>query len=224
MRLLIVEDEATLRRLVADRLRVRGFMVDQAGSLAEAHAALDAAVYDVAIVDRGLPDGEGLSLLRALSKRGLPALIATARGETSDRIEGLDAGADDYIIKPFDIDELAARLRALLRRPGARHPPLLSIGPLSFDPARQDADLDGVSLALGRREAALLQMLMADSPKTVVRDRVEDRLYAFGEEVTPNALEAVVSRLRRKLAGAPLRIESRRGIGWRLVHMSGRHS
>lgn len=216
MRVLLVEDEQELRQLAMAGLRARGFIVDGAASLAAARDSLAAGDYDLAVVDRRLEDGEGLGLLAALRQRQVATVIASAMGETGDRIDGLDAGADDYVVKPYDLDELAARLRALLRRPGARRAPVIEVGPLRFDPAAQDAELAGQPLGLGRREAALLHMLMIESPRTLVRDRVEDRLYGFGEEVTPNAVEALVSRLRRRLAGSGVTIEARRGIGWRL--------
>lgn len=217
MHILLIEDETDLRVMAAEGLRRRGFVVDSAGSLATARDCLGVVRLDAAIVDRRLPDGEGLSLLPELARHGVPSLVATAYGDVEDRIAGLDAGADDYIVKPYDLDELAARLRALLRRPGQRVPPVLVHGLLRLDPASRQAWLGDAPLDLGRREFALLQLLMESAPNVVVRDMVQDRLYTLDEAVSPNVLEAIVSRLRRRLAAGGCGIESRRGIGWRLV-------
>ena len=173
--------------------------------------------FDAAIVDRRLPDGEGFTLLPALARHGVPALVATAYGEVEDRIAGLDAGADDYVVKPYDLDELAARLRALLRRPGQRLPVILTQGGLRLDTGAQQAWLHDLPLDLGRREFALLRLLLEAMPGVVIRDVVQDRLYTLDEAVSPNALEAIVSRLRKRLAPGGFLIENRRGIGWRLV-------
>ena len=218
MHILLIEDETDLRVLAAEGLRRRGFVVDAAGSLAAARDCLGMVRLDAAIVDRRLPDGEGLSLLPELARHGVPSLVATAYGEIEDRIAGLDAGADDYIVKPYDLDEVAARLRALLRRPGQRMAPVLVHGSLRLDLAAQQAWLGEAPLHLGRREFALLQLLLEAAPNVVVRDSVQARLYALDEAVSPNALEAIVSRLRRRFAPAGYGIENRRGIGWRLVH------
>lgn len=217
MHILLIEDETDLRVLAAEGLRRRGFVVDAAGSLAAARDCLGVVRLDAAIVDRRLSDGEGLSLLPELARHGVPSLVATAYGDIEDRIAGLNAGADDYIVKPYDLDEVAARLRALLRRPGQRLAPVLVQGRLRLDPAAQQAWLSDTPLDLGRREFALLQLLMEAAPNIVVRDTVQDRLYTLDEAVSPNALEAIVSRLRRRLATAGCGIENRRGIGWRLV-------
>lgn len=217
MHILLVEDEPDLRVLVREGLERRGFVVEAAGTLDAARHCLALTAFDAAIVDRRLPDGEGLGLLPALAAADVPALVASAYGETSDRIAGLDAGADDYLVKPYDLDEVAARLRALLRRPGRRRPTILALGALRFDPARQEAWIGEAPFALGRRETALLQLLLAAAPRTVVRDQIEDRLYGLDEGGSPNAVEAIVSRLRKRLATAGLAIETRRGIGWRLV-------
>jgi two-component system, OmpR family, response regulator QseB len=134
-------------------------------------------------------------------------------------VQGLNAGADDYIVKPFDLIELEARLRAVLRRPGTRDSPSLKVGALNFDPASRQASVDGVVLDLARRETDLLEQLLRAAGRTVVKDALEERLYAFGDSVTPNALEATVSRLRKRLtkAAGGVRIETKRGIGYRLV-------
>ncbi|WP_416908033.1 MAG: response regulator [Polymorphobacter sp.] len=217
MHILLIEDETDLRVLAASGLERRGFAVDAVPTLAAAHDCLAVSRFDAAIVDRRLPDGEGLSLLPLLARHGVPALVATAFGDVEDRIAGLDAGADDYVVKPYDLDELAARLRALLRRPGQRQPPVLAQGPMRLDTGAQQAWLNDVPLDLGRREFALLRLLLEAMPGVVIRDIVQDRLYTLDEAVSPNALEAIVSRLRKRLAPGGFFIENWRGIGWRLV-------
>ncbi len=217
MHILLIEDETDLRVLAASGLQRRGFAVDAVATLAAAQDCLCVARFDAAIVDRRLPDGEGLSLLAVLAQHGVPALVATAHGDVEDRIAGLDAGADDYVVKPYDLDEVAARLRALLRRPGQRQPPVLNHGGLRIDTGAGQAWLNDDPLDLGRREFDLLRLLMEAMPNVVIRDVVQDRLYTLHEAVSPNALEAIVSRLRKRLAPGGFGIENRRGIGWRLV-------
>lgn len=219
MRILLVEDHDQLRRMTAAHLAERGFVVDEAGSLEQARAALAVTTYDALVLDLGLPDGEGLELLRSRPGRTpTPALVLTARDQLEDRVEGLNAGADDYLVKPFELTELEARLRAVLRRPGRRAPVTLSLGDLSFDTAAREASVQGRSLGLRRREGLLLEALLEADQRVIVRDLLEERLYGFDEAVTPNALEASVSRLRRALeeAGSGLVLETRRGIGYRL--------
>lgn len=220
MRILLVEDHAALRRMTADYLVQNGFVVDAVGSVEAARAALDVARYDAMIVDIGLPDGSGDELLKA-SRRGRPsppALILTARDGVAERIAGLNAGADDYMVKPFDLAELEARLRAVLRRPGPRADIELNLGRLVFDTLSREAKVEGRPIALRRRETLLLEVLIAAAGRIVVRDVLEERLYGYDQTVTANALEAAVSRLRKGLddAGAGVRIETRRGIGYLL--------
>lgn len=221
MRVLLVEDHHTMRDLIAEQLRRRGFAVDAVRLGEEALAASAAVPYDAVILDLGLPDMDGMEVLRQL--RGgrhsdLPALILTARDSVAARVGGLDAGADDYILKPFDIAELEARLRAVLRRPGTRHAAVYSYGNLTFDPATRTAAVDSTCLDLTRREASVLEELIRAAGRIVVKDRLEDRLYGFDDDVSGNALEASVSRLRRKLVAAKseVSIEATRGIGYRL--------
>lgn len=221
MRVLLVEDHRAMREIIAGHLRGRGFAVDAVQRGEDALAATAAAGYDAVILDLGLPDMDGIEVLRRLRAgrlADLPALILTARDGIADRIGGLDAGADDYILKPFDLAELEARLRAVLRRPGARRDPPCRYGDLSFDPASRSATAADIDLDLTRREASLLDELIRAAGRIVVRDALEDRLYGFDDDVSGNALEAVVSRLRRKLAtaGSTVRIETSRGIGYRL--------
>ena len=222
MRVLLVEDHPALREMMTDHLAQRGFAVDPVGCAADARAALDAVTYDLLILDLGLPDVDGMVILRETRARtagGLPILLVTARNSLEDRLQGLNAGADDYILKPFDLLELEARLRAVLRRPGTRAPPNVRVGKLNFDPASRQASVSGVVLGLARRETDLLEQLLRAAGRTVVKDALEERLYSSGDSITPNALEAVVSRLRKRLAHAAggVRIETKRGIGYRLV-------
>ena len=222
MRILLLEDHPTLRQMIADHLAQRGFAVDAVERGEEAIAAVDVAPYDALILDLGLPDLDGMEVLATLQERtsgGLPTLVVTARDALEDRVRGLDAGADDYIVKPFALAELEARLRAVLRRPGGVTGPSAPAAGCCSTSAARAASVDGVPLDLTRREAALLEELLRAGGRVVVKDTLEERLYGFDEPVTPNALEAAVSRLRRRLgeAGAGVRIETKRGIGYRLV-------
>lgn len=222
MKLLIVEDDAPLRDLVIEHLESTGYTVDGVGRADEALAALRLSEYDLLLLDLNLPDGSGDFLLteaRMLTQSELPIVIFTAREALDDRLAMLNAGADDFILKPFDLLELEARLRAVLRRPGRRRENRLTCGDLSFDLISRSADVGGRELSISRREGALLEELLRACERTVVREALEERLYAFREPVTPNALEALVSRLRRRLveAEASATIETKRGIGYRLV-------
>ncbi|MBN8829222.1 MAG: response regulator transcription factor [Sphingomonadales bacterium] len=220
MRVLVVEDNQRLAKLVADGLQRRGFSCDIAHCLADADDAMAGASYDAIVLDLGLPDGDGLEWLakRRHYRQVPPAIIQTARGALEDRVAGLDAGADDYVVKPVEIDELAARIRALLRRPGARAPTVLEAGALQFDTTSRTAHCAGRELELSRREADLLELLLRRAGSVVHRKVIEDALYNFSEPVTPNAVEAAISRLRRKLeeAGARGALHTIRGIGYML--------
>ncbi|WP_044558569.1 response regulator transcription factor [Azospirillum sp. B4] len=218
MRLLLVEDERDLRTLTADHLTRIGFTVDACANLAEADDHICTADYDALILDRRLPDGDGISLVRRLrgSRRKVPILMLTARSTLDDRIEGLDAGADDYLVKPFDMGELAARLRALLRRPGGVIGVVLECGNLSFDSAARGASVAGSPVGLTARELALLEVLLRKVDQVVTKAQIDSALYGFGNEATDNAVEALVSRLRRKLAAAEATaaIITMRGLGY----------
>lgn len=220
MRLLVIEDNRRLAQLVADGLQRRGFACDTASSLEEAENALAVADYDVIVLDLGLPDGDGLSWLPARRARSYtpPAIMLTARGALGDRVMGLDAGADDYLVKPVEIEELAARIRALLRRPGLRAEPILAVGSLSFDAAGRSAKVGDKRIELSRREADLLELLMRHAGTVVHRQVIENALYSFNEPVTPNAVDAAVSRLRRKLEEAQVlgALHTVRGVGYML--------
>ena len=218
MRLLIVEDDLEAARLVGEGLEARGFRSDVAPDLASAKMALSCASYGAVILDLSLPDGEGIAWLkRASGPQALPpTLILTGRDGLGDRIIGLDSGADDYLVKPVDLDELAARLRALSRRPGPRSSPVIVHGSLSFDVASRVARKGDRDLKLTRREADLFELLMMRAGTVVRKSTIADALYAFDDSATPNAIEATVSRLRHKIAeaGAPNALVTIRGIGY----------
>ena len=215
-RILIVEDNMRLAGLVSTGLRNQGHVCDHVPTLAEATAALATYGFDGIILDLGLPDGDGIDWLRHRAGGEPPALILTARDALEDRVKGLDAGADDYISKPFAMDELGARVRAMLRRPGARGHTRLLLGNVEFDPATQLAVIATIPQELTRREGALLELLLRRSGEVIRRGIIEDRMYTFDEAVTPNAIEAIVSRLRRRLddAGADLDLHTVRGVGY----------
>ncbi|MDE2182221.1 MAG: response regulator transcription factor [Alphaproteobacteria bacterium] len=223
MRLLLVEDNARLSELVCRALEADGFAVDRAATLLAAEEFLDAAKYDLILLDLGLPDGDGLALVRTLRRRSVavPIMVMTARDGLDDRIAGLDLGADDYLVKPFATAELAARCRALLRRPGGILGNVLVAGNLSFDTAGRDARVAEIHLDLPPRELSLLEMLMRRAGQVVARAQLENGLYSLGQEVTPNALEAAISRLRRRLAaaGADVVLHTAHGIGYALMPM-----
>lgn len=218
MRVLIIEDNSRLAGLVGRGIANCGFSPDIVSGIGDAEAALTGAHYDAIILDLGLPDGDGLTWLRReRSKAPLPpVLILTARDGLGDRVAGLDAGGDDYLIKPVEIEELAARLRALLRRPGPRGQPVIRVGRLAFDIAARSAMVDGRAIELTRREADLLELLIRRAGTVVRRSMIEEALYRFDEPVTPNAVEAIVSRLRHKLndADQPDVLITVRGMGY----------
>ena len=224
VRILLVEDNPSLTELMADFLRERGFAVDAAATGKAALSALGSATFDAVILDLGLPDMDGLDVLRSLRARDadrssmLPALILTARDGVGHRVTGLNEGADDYILKPFDLAEFEARLRAVLRRPGARDTPVLQFGDVRFDTGSRTVQVHEQPLDLTRRETALFEELVRKAAQIVVRDLLVERLYGLEEDVSANALEATISRVRRKLAAqkAGVRIDTLRGIGYRL--------
>lgn len=223
MRILIVEDAIRLAALLAEALAKHGFASDLAHGLGSADDAMAAARYDAIVLDLGLPDGDGLAWLKDKRTREMPPVLAlTARGTLEERVAGLDAGVDDYMTKPFAAEEVAARLRALLRRPGPRADPVLQTGAIRFDVAARRASVDEVALDLPRRELELLELLMRRAGAVVAKEVIETALYPFDADVTPNAVEAVVSRLRRHLdeAGAPGVLHTVRGVGYLLEERS----
>lgn len=224
MRLLLVEDNPQLAELVHEGLTRQGFAIDRCGSLKEALAARSAASYDLILLDLGLPDGDGMSLVRELrlGNDSTPILILTARGGLNDRLSGLDGGADDYLVKPFEIAELAARCRALLRRPGASLGVVLHLGNVALDTTTRTVTVNEQRIEVPPREVALLEQLLRRAEQVVRRNQLEESLYSFGEEVTPNALESAVSRLRKRLtaAEANVMVRTAHGIGYAIFQRS----
>jgi len=218
MRLLLVEDNERLAGFVASNLRSAGFLVDVVGEADDATAALASTRFDACILDLGLPDRDGSEVLRELRNRRdqTPVLVLTARDDLDSRVAGLNLGADDYLVKPFDIEELVARIKALLRRPGAALGVILRLGNLAFDTIGRSVEVAGTPVALTRLELALLEELMRRAGRVVSRSYLEGGVYGSDEEFTANSLEAIVSRLRRKLkaSGAELEIHNIRGVGY----------
>lgn len=214
VRLLLVEDDAMIGAGIQQGLRQDGLTVDWVRDGAAAVLALDTGTYDLMLLDLGLPKKPGLEVLRDLRRNGnlTPVLVLTARDAVADRVTGLDAGADDYLVKPFDLDELAARIRALLRRRAGRADPLLRHGTLTLNPATREATFNGKPLALSVREFAVLQMLLDRPGALLSRAQIEERLYGWGGEIESNAVEVYIHALRRKL-GADF-IKTVRGAGY----------
>jgi two-component system, OmpR family, response regulator QseB len=220
MRILLVEDNARLSAGLTKTLAARGFSVDAVGDLGSASAAVEVWNYDGIILDLGLPDGDGAEWLKRQRTLGEapPTMIITARGALEDRVAGLDAGADDYLVKPFEVEELAARLRAMMRRPGNREKPLLQHGALTFDPTTRQGFFEAADLRLARREADLLEVLIRQAGRVVTRGALEEAVYCGHEATTPNAVDASVSRLRRTLEkeGGREYLHTIRGVGYML--------
>lgn len=218
MRIVLIEDNEILARGVANALRDLGHGVDCLGDGRDGADFLAGEGADVAIIDVGLPSMNGFDLVRELRKRGnaVPVLMLTAQGEVDDRVKGLNAGADDYLIKPFDMAELVARVRALARRAPEVRPVEEAVGMLRFHrDARRLSGADG-AIVLPRRELALFEFLLDNQGRVISKETIADTLYGVGSEVESNAVELVVSRLRRKLRGSGVEIRTARGIGYML--------
>ena len=220
MRVLLVEDQADLRCSLGTGLRAEGYAVDAAADGEEAWYYLHDGAYDLVILDRLLPELDGLSLLRRLRATGssVPVLLLTALDAVADRVAGLDAGADDYLVKPFHVPELLARMRSLVRRHYGGSEPVLRCGRLTLDPAAKRVTWDDQALDLTAREFALLEMLLHQAGDVVSRSELWEQLYDFASSSTSNVLDVLVARLRKKLqaAGAPPLIHTRRGQGYLL--------
>jgi two-component system OmpR family response regulator/two-component system response regulator QseB len=218
MRFLLVEDDPMIGDSLRDALRADGPAVDWVRDAEAARAALATERFDLVLLDLGLPHhgtmGSGLDVLRALRARGdpTPVIVLTARDGPGDRVAGLDAGADDYLVKPFDLDELLARIRAVQRRQAGRALPLLRHGPVTLDPATRQVTLRGEPVLLSAREYAVLELLLQRPGAVLSRAQLEDRIYGWGEEIESNAISVYVHQLRRKL-GADF-IRSMRGVGY----------
>ncbi len=221
MRILVVEDEPDMARLIAARLAAAGMLCDTVRSCAEAEAAMAVAPFALALVDRRLPDGDGAGLVRRLrhARPGLPVILVTALDAVAHRVQGLDAGADDYLTKPFAGDELLARIRAALRRAGGEAVPPITCGRLCFEPEHRCVSVGGASVHLRRRELAVLEALMLRAGRVVPRERLVDVAFGLDEDVSPATVESHISRLRRRLADldAAVCIHPVRGVGYVLT-------
>jgi DNA-binding response OmpR family regulator len=223
LRLLIIEDEDRLSGILKSKLGDAGFTVDVAGSAADAEAALELINYDAAVLDLGLPDGDGLAVLGALRRLGktLPVLILTARDAVEDKVSGLNAGADDYLTKPFAMTELIARIKALLRRPGGALGITLNAGNVSLDTVGRELAVAGSPVHVSRRELAILEQMMRRFGRIVPKAVLEEKLYGIDEEPDSNTIPVHVHHLRRQLqtANASLAIHTIRGVGYILAEI-----
>lgn len=220
MRILLIEDEPRLAEALCAVLRKERFVVDHADRLATAREAGLMAGYDLVLLDRKLPDGEGLSLVPELRARnlGIRVIVLSACGEVADRVTGLDEGADDYLVKPFAMDEMLARIRAIRRRPAELESAAIRAGSVVFDLANEEVEVQGGRLDLPRRELRVLAALMKRRGRTVLRATLEQAVFGFDDEVQSNTLDSHVSRLRKKLtnSGAEVEIHAIRGVGYLL--------
>lgn len=216
MHVLLIEDDELVATGIRAGLESHGWAVDRVATMAAARHALHTLSSDIVVLDRGLQDGDGLSLVDEWRETGrtLPVLVLTAWDAVHDRVAGLKAGADDYLVKPFDLDELVARLHALLRRAGGRAHPLMMHGPLCFDPQARQVTWKGRPVALSRREMVLLETFLQSPGSVLSADQLRDSLYGLDDEVESNALNVHIHYLRRKLV--PAVIETVRGLGYRL--------
>jgi len=220
MRILLVEDEAEFARALRGALSRDRFVVDWVDSVSLASEASRSGVHELILLDRTLPDGDGLALIPQfrVDSPGVPIIVLSARGELSDRVAGLDDGADDYLVKPFDFEEMLARIRAVQRRPNELAPDEIEIGDLVFDIAFGEARVRETRLHLQRREVSVLAALLRRRGRVVVRESLEEAVYGFDDTIGSNTLDSHVSRLRRKLsdAGAGVEIHTVRGVGYLL--------
>jgi DNA-binding response OmpR family regulator len=218
VRLLLIEDNERFATLLKQGLAAAGFAVDVLGTARDASAALETGHWDIVVLDRGLPDTDGLDVLTEMRRRGdtTPVLILTAHGSLKDRVTGLQSGADDYLVKPFALEELVARLQALLRRPGNLLGLALRLGNLTLDTVARQVFIDDRPIAFSAREIAVLEHLMRRSGRVVAKTLLESSLYGPSQEVGSNAVEVHVHRLRRHLfeTGASVQVHTVRGVGY----------
>jgi two-component system response regulator QseB len=217
MRVLVVEDDPMIGRAVMNGMKEAGYAVDWVRDGDEAQHALECGAYDLTLLDLGLPRRDGLDVLRWLRRchNELPVLVITARDSVVDRVKGLDSGADDYLVKPFDLDELLARVRVIVRRRVGRGSPEITYGPLTVDPVRRAVKFRGQPVELSAREFAVLESLMQEPGAVVSRERLEDAVYGWGQEIESNCVEVYLHHLRRKLT--PELIRNVRGVGYRIA-------
>ena len=223
MRILLIEDDPELSDGLQHSLAQSGYAVDLARTAAAGRASCAATRYELVILDLGLPDGDGIALLHELRAQGMhaPVLILTARGNLGDRIAGLDAGGDDYLAKPFDLGELEARIRALLRRGVEGAPPTVQIGGLTYDPGTRQVRINGVDPELTAREMVVLETLLRRLGALVSKEQLFESLYSWDSDSNLSAVEVYVSRLRRKVEPAGVAIRMFRGLGYRLDAVDG---
>ena len=221
MRILLVEDNERLSEAIKESLYKAGFEVD---AVAEGEEALSVArhqPYDVIILDLGLPDMDGIKVLEELrnQKNAVPVLVLTARDALSDKIAGLNSGADDYMVKPFEVDELIARIKVLLRRPSETRGTIIKLNNLSFDTINRYVQVENKVLGLSRRELDLLEQLLHSADKVVTKKSIEQRIYSYGETGSANSIEVLVHRLRKKLAeeAAGIEIHTLKGVGYMMT-------
>lgn len=224
VRILLVEDEMEFATATRSALEREGFVVDWMNTISLANEASHSAVHDLILLDLTLPDGDGLGLIPRFRSDmpGVPIIVLSARGELTDRIDGLDRGADDYLVKPFELEEMLARIRAVQRRPNELAPNEITVGDLVVDTAFGEAKVHETILDLQRREMRVLSALILRRGRTVLRSSLEAAVYGFDDEIQSNSLDAHISRLRRKMneAGAGVEIHAIRGVGYLLRAMS----
>ncbi|WP_448650246.1 response regulator [Pseudomonas fluorescens] len=221
MHVLVCEDDELIASGIVAGLGAQGFTVERVATAAAARAMLKAATFDIMVLDLGLADEDGLKLLQQQRSQGLeiPVLILTARDSVTNRVDGLQAGADDYLLKPFDLRELAARLQTLLRRVAGRRVNLIEHGRLAYDPSSRETFLAGEPVDLSRREQALLQALLHNKGRVLSSEQLKDSVYGFNDELESNALNVHIHHLRRKLGNGI--VETVRGLGYRLGTADG---
>lgn len=224
MRILLIDDNLRLAGFLAKGLRAAGFTVDTVGTAGDAETSIRAVDYDAVILDLGLPDYDGLALLGTVRASGnsVPVLVLTARDQIDDRVRGLNGGADDYMLKPFALEELVARLRAVMRRPSQALVNRMRVGNMTFDLGTRELSIDGACCTVSRRELDVLELLVRRAGRVVTKRSLDEKIYGFDDDVSINSLETAISRLRRhlKLFGASVTIQTFRGVGY-LLRPSG---
>lgn len=220
MKFLLIEDNTELANAICTRMQFDGHVVDHAETIQDAFAFSETGEYDLILLDIMLPDGDGRTFLKhhRLGKKDTPVIVLTARSQVSDRISILDLGADDYVTKPFDHEELQARCRAVLRRNAGSGQAVTQLGNVRFDPVAGSLNIDGTTISLRNRELRLLELLMNAPGQIFPKHKLFDRLFSLDEDVSENAIEVYIGRLRKHLDGSNLRITTLRGLGYRLDH------
>ncbi|GAA6191624.1 response regulator transcription factor [Phaeobacter sp. NW0010-22] len=220
MKFLLIEDNTELANAICTRLQIDGHVVDHAGKIEDALAFVEIGEYDLILLDIMLPDGDGRMFLKQhrAGKKDTPVIVLTARSQVSDRISMLDLGADDYVTKPFDHEELQARCRAVLRRNSGTAQTTTRLGNVAFDPVAGSLTIDGTAINLRNRELRLLELLINAPGQIFPKHKLFDRLFSYDEDVSENAIEVYIGRLRKHLEPSDLRITTLRGLGYRLDH------